>query len=245
MRVNSLVVGVGEVGSAVKEVLSEVYEVYGLDLNTSITFDECDYLNICIPYSDRFVDIVNEYVDRFKPKLTVIHSTIPIGTTKKIKGNVVHSPVRGRHPKIVEGLKRYIKYVGYNDFESNLLAGEYLDKVFSTRFVQDSNVTEFMKLSSLAFYLVYLAVADEINELSKKLGVSFGEVKNWITTQNDEIDNFYTDMRWPVLDPPEGKVGGHCCLPVSEMLLGEAQDAGVDTKVILQAFKKYQNLQVL
>jgi len=243
VRVNSCICGLGEVGSAVKEVLSEVgYEVFGLDLNTEITFDECEYLNICIPYSDSFVDIVNNYVDKFKPSLTIIHSTVPVKTTRKIKGLAVNSPVRGKHPFLADGLRKYIKYVGYNDEQSYLLAKGYLEKAFTCNFIKNSDVTEFMKLASLAFYLVYLAVADEVNELSKKLGIPFGEVKGWIMTQNAEIDKFYDNMRWPIISPPEGKPGGHCVMPVTKLFFGECLNAGISAKVIQEALARYSGI---
>jgi len=213
-----------------------------VDIATEITFDECDYLNICIPYSDEFVDIVNNYVDKFKPELTVIHSTVPIGTTKKIKGLVVNSPVRGKHPQITECLKKYIKYVGYNDDQSYLLAKGYLEKAFTASFIKNSDTTEFMKLASLAFYLAYLGVADEVNDLAEKLDVPYSEIKGWIMTQNAEIDNYYDNMRWPILEPPKGKCGGHCVMPVSKMFLEVSKNVGVDTKIISEAYTRYQRI---
>jgi hypothetical protein len=241
MRVNSVVVGCkGEVGMALMELLQKHHDVYGADLNYQEVFDECEYLNVCIPYSADFVVIVNGYVEAYKPRLTIIHSTVPVGTTKQIKGCVVHSPVRGKHPEMLAGLQRYDKYIGYNDEESYALAIKYFGNIFQTQMIENSNSTELMKLASLAKYLVYLAVADEIKDVCNKIGVPYAHIKNWDATQNEMIDWFYPNMRWPLIDPPKGKIGGHCVMPVSEMFLGECDKHGIDTKVVAEAFTKFQ-----
>lgn len=228
-----MVCGLGEVGGALKSIIEGKYDTVGVDIDRGYD-GECDYLHICIPYSDKFVDIVNGYIDRFQPKLTVNHSSVPIGTTKKLKGRVVHSPVRGRHPNIADCLKHYVKFVGYNDIESKRLAEEYFQGIIELRMVEDSDATEFLKMASLATYLVYLAVADEIHDAAKARGVDYNHFKEWIETQNEYINDYYDDMKWPVLEPPKGRIGGHCVMPVSEMFLNEFV-----SPLVLTAFSKY------
>lgn len=237
--VNSIVIGQGEVGKALKAVLSKEYDVYGIDIDTVRFPASCQFLNICIPYSKEFVKIVNDYVERFKPSLTIIHSSVPIGTTKKIKGFTVHSPVRGRHPNIAQDLRRYIKFVGYNDKKSLLMAIDYLGKCFSLKVIPSSDETEFLKIASLTKYLVYLWIADEINNACRNGDFNYENVKLWDRSQNDKIGHSYKDMKWPILNPPLGKIGGHCVLPISEY---GVKDERFDSKIIGKILKKYKNI---
>ena len=110
-----LVVGLGEIGCALFELLKEKgsFTVYGLDLDKTkmraISQDpsrlpkKIETLHICLPCKDQdnFVATVTSYVKKFKPKLLIINSTIPPETTKKAQQNckclVAHSPARGVH----------------------------------------------------------------------------------------------------------------------------------------------------
>src|SRR3990167_1189192 len=107
-----LIVGLGEVGKALKEVLSERYEVDGLDKENTKLKDGYDVIHICIPYTIDFVDEVLKYQLLYLKLngLTIIHSTVPIGTSKKL--GAVHSPIRGIHPNLKQGIKTFTKYFG-------------------------------------------------------------------------------------------------------------------------------------
>lgn len=242
-RINSVVVGCnGEVGKALATIVSQKFEMFGIDKDTPISDYPfgCMNLHITIPYSNNFVEIVNEYVHRLNPDVTIIHSSVPIGTTKKIFWRVVHSPVRGRHPNLEGGLRKYVKYVGYNDDYAYKYAKEHLEKLFVCEFIHNTDYTEALKIFSLCKYLVYLAVADEISEACKVLGMDYERVKHWERTQNEYVNEFYPSMSWPVLDPPEGKIGGHCIMPVSEMMVNN--DNGLSAEIISKARFKYEVL---
>ena len=88
-----LVIGLGEVGRPLFELLKESgkFEVYGFDIDANKTrefgqtkFPESvNVMHICIPCinAEEFVESVAEYIDRFKPKLAIINSTVTPGTT--------------------------------------------------------------------------------------------------------------------------------------------------------------------
>jgi UDP-N-acetyl-D-mannosaminuronate dehydrogenase len=240
-EINSVVVGMGEVGSALFEYILRFFDAFPIDIKTPIEIypDKCRYLNICIPFSDRFVEDVNEYIERLQPELTINHSSVPVGTTKKLNGLVVHSPIRGKHPNMIGGIEHYIKFIGYNNESGKKMSEEYLGKIFNTFFVENTDHTEFLKIISLSKYLAYLAVADEINEICKSFGVDYKLVKEWDYTQNIEIQRFYHEMKIPVLNPPEGKIGGHCVMPITEMLVN---DPRFSSKIISQIYSQYKNL---
>lgn len=85
-----LVVGLGEVGTAMFNLVKESgkFEAYGLDLDKTKMKDlkqkalpgTTNVMHICLPCKDqaKFVDIVTSYARRFKPKLVIINSTVPL-----------------------------------------------------------------------------------------------------------------------------------------------------------------------
>ena len=77
----TLIVGNGEVGEALGKVLAEHKPEFidpgkGL-LSSAIT---SDYMHICIPYSDTFVETVERYKLEHQPTHLVVHSSVPVGT---------------------------------------------------------------------------------------------------------------------------------------------------------------------
>jgi len=122
--------GMGEVGKALKEVLETQKDdkVFTFDIESpgNRNYGSINVLHICFPYSKNFVDEVVHYICDYDTALVIIHSTVEVGTTRKIRGKVggcvVHSPVRGKHPNMVEGLKIFVKYIGTDNEEEGTLA---------------------------------------------------------------------------------------------------------------------------
>ncbi len=108
----TIIIGIGEVGSALHSVLSEHYNPVSIhDLKVSNADDgPYDIMHVCIPYSENFIDIVKAYRARFQPKHVVIHSSVPIGTSRQC--GAVHSPIRGLHPLLDTGIKTFVKFLG-------------------------------------------------------------------------------------------------------------------------------------
>ena len=118
----------------------------------------------------------------------------------------------------------------------------YMQNVFDIHMVKNSDATEFMKIASLVKYMCYLSVADELSEAAKKIGVDGEWLKHWDATQNEHIDRFYSQMRFPVLNPTGGVCGGHCVIPVSKFYV---EDERFPAGLAFIAYSKYTDLQVL
>lgn len=246
-KIHSVVVGLGEIGSALFDVLSERYEVLGVDKDKPPRLSspekdmrelpgKCDFLNICIPYSNDFVNIVNQYIADYLPLVTIVHSTVPVGTTNRLDGDAVHSPVNGKHPDIKKGLKTYTKFVGSDNEQAGCLAKAYLSNVMRIHLVDHSSTTELMKILCLCRYGIYLYVADEMARICKIYGQKYEEaVELWEREYNEGIGQLDPDKRRPVYAPPGGKIGGHCVLQVMEM----AKNAGMDSEIIKKVLDKY------
>ena len=83
---NIVVVGLGEVGKPLYELISKYHSVLGVDITPpSNPPANVDVLHICYPFQIRdFIGECARYMDLFKPKLTVINSTVAVGTTRKV-----------------------------------------------------------------------------------------------------------------------------------------------------------------
>lgn len=212
------ILGHGEVGKAI----AKFYKKPKIkDLKRDDNLKNLDILNICIPYSDKFVKIVKAQIKLSNPKLTIIHSTVSPLTTKKISGMIVHSPVRGVHPNLYPSIKTFIKYIGADSKKAGLLAQKHLRSLgIKTKLFMPSVTTELGKLFSTAYYGLCIAWHGEMQEMCDKLKVDF---KKAVTDFNKSYNQGYKKMRMlhvirPVLYPPKNKIGRHCIVPNAEML---------------------------
>jgi len=127
------VVGLGEVGRPLLELLSTRYPVLGVDVSPPPRRAEgVDVLHICYPFTiEDFVGETARYIELFKPSLTIINSTVGIGTTRAVaertSAAVVNSPVRGKHAHMLEELRQYTKFVGAIDPASGKHAAQHFE----------------------------------------------------------------------------------------------------------------------
>jgi len=226
-----LVVGLGEVGRSLFELLeeSEKFEVYGWDIDEKKMQDiqqgdlpkEVDVLHICYLChgQETFVNTTVDYVRRFRPELTIINSTIPPGTTEKIHtisgGHMVHSPVRGMH-KNKDSMKRYLslltKYVGGVDEESVRLARKHFEALgLKTKLLKSPVETELAKLFETTYRAWMIACFQEMHRISKRFGADFDGVVGFLE------DTHRVRLDRPVMFPDV--IGGHCLIPNTELLL--------------------------
>ena len=75
---------------------------------------------MCYPFQIKdFVGETVRYIELFKPKVTIVNSTVAVGTTRLIAERsgavVVNSPVRGKHARMLDELCKYTKFVGAID----------------------------------------------------------------------------------------------------------------------------------
>jgi len=230
-RQNVLVVGLGEVGQAIFHILkeSEHFVVYGLDVDESKMRkmgqtplpSAVDVMHVCIPCANQeeFVNIVIDYVKRFKPRLVIIDSTVPPGTTKGIEEGcnclVADSPFRGVHesPEHMEWeLKRWTKYVGGATIE----AGKAADKHFrtaglKTKVLKSCIETELAKLFETTYRAWMICCFQEMHRISRRFRADFDEVVDFLAdTHRARLDR-------PVMFP--GMIGRHCLIPNVKLLL--------------------------
>ena len=229
-----LVVGLGEVGRPLFELLKECgrFEVYGLDVDedkmravgqsVSALPEEVDVMHVCIPCGDRvrFVEIVAGYADKFKPKLLIVNSTVPPGTTMDVyrrcpKCLVAHSPVRGVHKSLGYmkwELKRWTKYIGGVNAEAGEAARKHFEEAgFKTKVLKGCAETELAKLFETTYRAWMIACFQEMHRISKHFGADFDSVVDFLE------DTHRVRLDRPVMFPDV--IGGHCLIPNTELLL--------------------------
>lgn len=213
----SIVIGLGETGRPIYNILKKSYpDTSGYDnkiLNGNTMKDlwgniPYGFMNICIPYSKDFIPIVKLYQKTFQPKITIIHSTVPIGTTSQIP-DAVHSPIRGRHKQMEQDLMNYVKWVGGEGSHETM---GYLNGAgFKCWAVSNSEQTEAMKLLCIAKYGVSIAFSRYCGDISRIYDFDYLDILKWDGEYNEFVDE---DLKRPIIGLPSStSIGGHCIIP--------------------------------
>ena len=217
----SIVIGLGEVGKGVQDVL----ECDGFDIKDGQTwsvgdFDGYDALHIAIPYQDYFSDTVRQYEWDIHPRVTIIYSTVPIGTCKAL--NAVHSPVEGHHPNVTGSIGAHTRWFGSSNPQALLLAEEVWEgHGVEIRTVDSAGYTEFLKLRSTSRYGINIAFADYEASVARDIDMPYELLNDYDRDYNDLyriLSKGGSDMQRYILSDPEGFIGGHCVVPNAELL---------------------------
>jgi UDP-glucose 6-dehydrogenase len=207
------------------------FDVYGLDLDQAKMRElgrngkdfpqQIDTLHICLPCSNQqnFERITVGYVNEFKPKLTIINSTVPPGTTLKVaekcKCLVAHSPSRGVHLSAEHmkwEMKRWTKYVGGATADAATAASAHFEKLgLKVKILKSSTETELAKLFETTYRAWMIACFQEMHRISKAFDADFNETVDFLE------DTHRLRFDRPVMFP--GVIGGHCLIPNTELLL--------------------------
>lgn len=210
-----VVVGLGEVGTPLLELLSERHDAWGVDVSpVPVEVRDVDVMHVCYPFEiEDFIGETARYIERFRPTLTIVNSTVAVGTTRAIAARtgaaVVHSPVRGKHVRMRDELLKYTKFVGPVDPRWGKAAAEHLESIgMQTRVLGSSEATELAKLAETTYFGLLIAWAQDVERYCDALGPAY-----------DEVVSFYDEVAFfpPVTYVP-GIIGGHCVMPNLEIL---------------------------
>lgn len=217
-----LVIGLGEVGKALLEILREKLDAQGIDqeLPPEVEpFSDYQFLHICFPYSKDFIKFVNFYKGVWLDKggLVIIHSTVPEGTTEQIE-DAVHSPIRGKHPHLVASIKRFVKFVGGPRYTEAMAVFDRLG-IKSTGTLNPRN-TEALKLWDTLQYGLNILIEKEIFKYCEEHGLDFDLI---YSVANGTYNEGYRKLNLPefkkyILKHIPGPIGGHCVIENARML---------------------------
>jgi len=211
---NHLVVGLGEVGSAIQK----IFKADGIDDKVYNNLEErpYEYLHICIPYSNEFIDAVRYYQLIYNPKHTIIHSSVPVGTSRQI--DALHSPIRGLHPNLYSGIMTFEKFIGGES--ASLVADEFRRAGLKVILCDTQEATELGKLLDTEYYRACIEFTLRAKELCDKHNVPFHES---YTLFNETYNTGYKKLGHPeyvrpTLQPIMKPIGGHCVIPNSKLI---------------------------
>jgi len=250
---NVLIVGYGEIGHAIHDIVKEKYTTYILDPSKNMYVEsdvKIDIIHICIPYSrfdtNFFVTISNLLQTYPKVQTVIINSTIDTECFKccdlDFFQNVlfIHHPIRGTYPNIALDIKRFVNFIGLitpKTCEFATRMHEFCSVYYSNLGIQieyfDSyHETVFAKLLNTSWYGMQIAFAIESLSICEHQSLNFDQVYTRMM-ETDEIGRKYSMQANGNIESKEkiprpvmfpGEMGGHCILPNLELLKWYAQD---------------------
>ena len=211
----TLVIGEGEIGLPIANILSNAYNVVTRDLAPIEDPGEIAVLHICYPFQiENFIETTINYIKTYAPKLTILHSTVIPGTTKKISEGIstpiIYSPVRGKHSKMTEELLSLRKYLASTSKDGLTEAIKYLEQAdFKTETFSSVESLELAKIQETTYFGLLIAWAQEMERYSDLLDADYDEVARFALADNISY------MPSVIFQP--GFIGGHCVMPNIEL----------------------------
>lgn len=203
-----IVAGIGEVGRPLLQILSRTYECAGIDVAPAQIDRPCSVLHVCYPFQIQdFIGTTVSYIGKYRPRLTIINSTVGVGTTWKVQERVdkpvVYSPVRGKHARMEQDMLRYRKFVAGFDAQATQQAVQHFAGAgFEVTTFRTPEVGELSKLVETTWLGILVGWAQEVERMAAECGASYEEVNAFI----EEI-SFLPSHVFP------GRIGGHCVMP--------------------------------
>ncbi len=257
------VIGYGFVGRATSQLNSffdvEIYDPHVEQYKRNNKAFSQDVVFVCVPTpsgTDGNLDtsIVESSARKWSELKTddsvlVIKSTIPIGTTERLKEelstkNIVHNPEFLTERTAMEDFLNPVEViVGGAPSASHIVLDVY-KKFYGKKEVQyfdtPSQDAEMIKMTRNSFYALKVSFFNEVYELCNAIGTDYDEFKNLFTLCGSHpwIGNQHVSV-----PGPDGKLGfGGKCLPKdSEGLLKVAEKYGIMMETLKAAVKANKN----
>lgn len=202
-----VIVGAGEVGRALAAVLRP-RDAYLRDVAGEVM--PAEFLHVAFPWSPDFGDQVRGYVADYRPAVTVIHSTVPPGTSRAL--GAVHSPVTGRHPNLAPSLLTFVKFFGGPGAER--AAQEFEAVGCRVECYPDQETTEAGKLLATLQFGWLVAMQKDAYRYARAVGadpdVAYRRFNEAYTEGYAKLGEPFA---LPVLRDMPGPIGGHCVIP--------------------------------
>jgi len=243
-----LVCGKGEIGLALGQIAENAgftvdyydppQDVFPPDRSDDLTFEGYDVIHVCFP-----IKTVNEIYPLMTyaemDAVIIIDATIPLGIATEINRMfldegyaqlLLHSPVRGKHPDMIGGLKKYVKFVGPADpsrvIETAKFCHFYYGKLgIEWELLSSAENAAAGKLIDTTWYLTQIVFANQVAVFCAQHDLKFEDVytafqetadtgKKFVQVDGRAVCDEYVPR--PVMIP--GSIGGHCLLPNLELL---------------------------
>jgi len=206
----TLLIGLGEIGKPLYNLLSRNGKVIGVDKEPVTVSERVGIVHICYPFLSptSFLDTTVQYAKKYSPQIIVINSTVVPGTSAAIQRETripcVYSPVRGKHTKMESDLIYYRKFVGGEAAEAvEVVRAHFEHAGMKVHVASSSTVLELAKLLETTYFGILIAWAQEMERFAKELDCDYFEAAK-----------FFEEVAYlpPVVFKP-GFIGGHCVMP--------------------------------
>lgn len=242
-----IILGMGEVGETLFDLLVDrKFDCIGIDLDNSKCknytenkiIENPQYLHVCLPGElEKFTDIVIEWINKIKNiQVVVIHSTVKPGTTKSIQERssipILFSPVRGVHRRFLEDIKKYTKFISFDNTEINSEIKKDLENRFEkVEWMSTTKTAELAKILVDTTYYGWLINYAQITKMiCEKENVDFDEMWKFADEIHENLGNR------PKMFP--GIIGGHCVIPNLNLVEYENLDVIKTINEMYEKFKK-------
>jgi len=218
-----LIVGLGEVGRPLLQVLSEAHVVAGRDVE-DVVVRGVRIMHLCYPFGSEFVSSAVAYAATYGPEVIVVNSTVVPGTTQAIQERsgipAVYSPVRGKHVRMKDELRHYRKFVaGTSTRAVDLVTDHFRAAGMSVEHMTSFETLELAKLLETSYFGLLIAWAQEMNRFANAADADY-----W------ELLRFFEEIGFlPPVGFEPGFIGGHCVMPNLELLERARQSRFIDT----------------
>jgi len=239
MKKKHIIIGIrGQIGMCVHTFLREVGEgdVVGVDRdgygngvmvegkhygNDDGSGYDYDMMHVCIPFvsPEQFVNTVKGYMRMYLSKYVIVYSTVLPGTCRVLGEGVCHSPVEGRHPRLIDGFRTFTRFVSGKHCEA---IGEFYKYYgLEVKLFERCEVTELGKMLSTTRYGINMLFAAEQEMMCRSLGLDFQEVVLAYQRMYNEGYDSLNEQRFmqAMVVPPGETIGGHCVVPNAQLLL--------------------------
>ena len=186
---------------------------------------------------EKFTNIVIEWVDKIKNiQVVVIHSTVKPGTTKSIQERssipILFSPVRGVHRRFLDDIKKYTKFISFDNKEINSEIKKDLENRFEkVEWMSTTKTAELAKILVDTTYYGWLINYAQITKMiCEKENVDFDEMWKFADEIHENLGNR------PKMFP--GIIGGHCVIPNLNLVEYENLDVIKTINEMYEKFKK-------
>jgi len=253
------IIGFGMVGRAIQHGFAQIadFRIYDIDpIISENTFEETirdsDFIFICVPTPSDIdtgecdISILEKTIEKSREyitpkKILIIKSTIPPGTTERIKKNIPHLRIVF-NPEFLTARTSKLDFINSSRI---IIGGDpddlcEVDKLYRERFIHtpiywtDPTTAEMVKYSANCFFSVKVSLMNEYYQICQKLGIDFEEVKKMLLADG-RIGNSHMDV--PGHDGDFG-FGGLCFPKDLRSLIYKSRELGIDPKVLDASWKK-------
>lgn len=237
MRMTDLILGVGEVGGTIFDLLAERgFGCTGADADPSkcrncsdmadgVQNTGAEYLHVCIPggmsaFDHAVLDCISKCGDSLGAVL--IHSTVRPGTAARLGAAcgvpVLSAPARGVHRRFLKDMKRYTKFVAADGGLPAAVRVGVEARFKKVAWMSSTKTLELAKiLTDTSYYGWLISYAQLTKMICDAEGVDYDEMWEFAREPHEILGNR------PKMYP--GVIGGHCVIPNLDLV----EYKGLDT----------------